>query len=55
MHILNKINRVFSESDKRNIRNVRNILRLEKTLTDRSISRSILNISRFNFVFVHFL
>ncbi len=54
MHILDKTGRVFSESDKRDIRNVRNVLKSEETLTDRSISRSISNISRFSFVFVHF-
>ncbi len=54
MHILDKTDRVFSESDKRDIRNVRNVLKSEETLTDRSISRSISNISRFSFVFVHF-
>jgi len=55
MHNFNKTNRVFSKSDKRNIRNVRNILRFKKTLTNRLTSRSILNISKFNFVFVNFL
>lgn len=55
IHILNKTNRVFSESDKRDIRNVRNVLRSKETLIDRSTSHNILNISRFNFVFVHFL
>ncbi len=54
MHILDKTDRVFSESDKRNIRNVRNVLGPEETLTNRSTPRSISNISRFNFVFVHF-
>ncbi len=54
MHILDKTGRVFSESDKRDIRNVRNVLRSEETLTDRSISRSISNILRFSFVFIHF-
>ena len=54
MHILNKTSRVFNESDKRDIRNVRNVLRPKETLIDRSTSRNILNISRFNFVFVYF-
>jgi hypothetical protein len=54
MHILDKTGRVFSESDKRDIRNVRNVLGPEETLTDRSAPRSIPNISRFSFVFVHF-
>ena len=31
MHILNKTDRVFSESDKRDIRNVRYILRFKET------------------------
>ncbi len=54
MHILDKTDRVFSASDKRDIRNVRNVLKPEETLTDRLISRSISNISRFSFIFVHF-
>ncbi len=37
------------------IRKIKNVLKLKKTLINRLTLRKILNISRFNFVFVNFL
>ncbi len=53
MHILDKTGRVFNESDRRDIRNVRYIFGTRGNLTDYSIPHSISKISRSSSVSVH--